>query len=81
MPNKKMAKRSVAVKACKTLHERGELNDHLMPINKKKCIENNRGTYLGHWKQFQGGTQMIFIHSTIQIDRITNICHYHLIRR
>ena len=32
MKNKSMAKQAVAMKACKMLHERGGLNDHLLPV-------------------------------------------------
>lgn len=54
----KNAKRSVAVKACKMLWEHKELNDHLMPINKLKCLENVKNIYFSHWaeKAFADGT-------------------------
>lgn len=57
MPNIKMAKRAVAVQACKMLYENGELNEHLMPINKNKCFVNMKSMYFSHWDepQFVGG--------------------------
>ena len=32
MPNKKESKMAVALEACKKLHEVGELDDHLLPV-------------------------------------------------
>lgn len=34
MPNKKLAKRAAALKACILLHKCGELNDNLLPVLK-----------------------------------------------
>lgn len=49
MDNIKDAKRSVAVKACKMLWENGELDNHLLPITKSKCLENVKDIYFPHW--------------------------------
>ncbi|KAJ9599534.1 hypothetical protein L9F63_010006, partial [Diploptera punctata] len=38
MPTKKLAKRAVALEACKRLHKIGELNDNLLPVG-SKCEE------------------------------------------
>lgn len=61
MPNIKTAKRAVAVKVCRILHENGELNDNLMPISKRKCIDNNRDIYLRHWREFPDGEFETFL--------------------
>lgn len=51
----KMAKRSVAVKACKLLYERGELDDHLLPINKKRHLQHVSEIYFKHWNKYTEG--------------------------
>lgn len=49
MPNLKMAKRAVAVQACKMLYENEELNEDLKPFNKIKCLNNIHSLYFSHW--------------------------------
>lgn len=44
------AKRSVAVKVCKKLHEIGELNDHLLPKNVEDIIDDIT-KILPHWQE------------------------------
>lgn len=55
MPSEKMAKRSAAFNACRILHERKELNDNLMPINSKRCLEAVGDLYFKHWEQYENG--------------------------
>ncbi|GMT18805.1 hypothetical protein PFISCL1PPCAC_10102, partial [Pristionchus fissidentatus] len=38
VPSKKLAQMLVAFKACKTLHEMGELNDHMLPVGKEAVL-------------------------------------------
>jgi endoribonuclease Dicer len=39
MKSKKMAKRAAALEMCKRLHELGELNEHLLPVEHENPIE------------------------------------------
>jgi endoribonuclease Dicer len=39
MSSKKMAKRAAALETCKRLHELGELNEHLLPVEHEDPIE------------------------------------------
>jgi endoribonuclease Dicer len=39
MPSKKMAKRAVALETCKRLHQLGELNENLLPVEHKDTVE------------------------------------------
>ena len=39
MRNKRLAQKAVALKACQTLHEGGELDDHLLPLGKDIRVE------------------------------------------
>lgn len=60
MPNIKLAKRSAALKACVELYKAGELNDNLMPISNKKCIEKFKDVYFKLWssEEFKDGTSI-----------------------
>lgn len=50
----RLAKRSAAFRACKMLHEIGELNDNLMPIDNKKKVEEFNQVYFPHWNKYKG---------------------------
>jgi len=39
MRTKKLAKRAVALETCKRLHQLGELNEHLLPVEHENPIE------------------------------------------
>jgi endoribonuclease Dicer len=39
MKSKKMAKRAAALEMCKRLHQLGELNEHLLPVEHENPIE------------------------------------------
>jgi hypothetical protein len=39
MQTKKMAKRAVALEVCELLHKLGELNEHLLPVEREDPIE------------------------------------------
>ena len=39
MPTRRLAQKAVALKACRILHERGELDDHLLPLGKDIRVE------------------------------------------
>ena len=39
MPSKKMAKRAAALETCKRLHQLGELNEQLLPLQYEDPIE------------------------------------------
>lgn len=49
------AKRSAAFDACVQLHKAGELDDNLMPINARRCLETVSGDYFRHWRQYENG--------------------------
>lgn len=55
MPNIKLAKRSAAFKACVALYHKKELNEHLMPINVKRCLEQYEELYFNIWKKYPNG--------------------------
>lgn len=55
MPGLKMAKRSAAFNVCLELYKNKELNDHLMPINVKRCLTNVNDLYFKHWNQYANG--------------------------
>jgi len=40
MKSKKMAKRAVALETCKRLHELGELNENLLPVEHENPVES-----------------------------------------
>ncbi|XP_055921701.1 endoribonuclease Dicer [Eupeodes corollae] len=44
------AKMSAAFKACVKLYQQGELDDSLLPITRKKILENCTETYFAKWK-------------------------------
>ena len=46
MPTRVLARRMVALQACRILHKSGELDDQLMPIGKSKCIREHPNTSL-----------------------------------
>ncbi|KAK5650969.1 hypothetical protein RI129_001998 [Pyrocoelia pectoralis] len=48
MPSKKLAKRAAALEMCKILHERGELDDKLLP-RRRTVLENEFDHYFTHW--------------------------------
>lgn len=49
------AKRSAAYHACVRLYENKELNDNLMPINAKRCMESVQKVYFKHWEGLEDG--------------------------
>lgn len=57
MPNVKIAKRSAAFNACVELYKNGELNDNLLPISNKKCLDRVKDIYFNHWNsdEFKNG--------------------------
>lgn len=63
MASLKLAKRSVAFKACVLLYEVEELNDHLMPINKKRCIMSVSSQYFMHWTKYTEGNFICVIYN------------------
>lgn len=46
MPTRVLARRMVALQACRILHKSGELDDQLMPIGKSKCTREHPNTSL-----------------------------------
>lgn len=63
MPSLKIAKRAVAVRACKMLYENEELNEDLKPFNKIKCLNNIHSLYFSHWNSpdFVKGMIVIYL--------------------
>ncbi|XP_062563406.1 endoribonuclease Dcr-2-like [Armigeres subalbatus] len=53
MTNIKLAKRSAAFNACKRLYENKELNEHLIPIDSKRQLDDLQDVYFKHWKDFE----------------------------
>lgn len=49
------AKRAAAFRACVLLHKAGELNDNLMPINNRRCLQVVSDNYFAHWRQHEHG--------------------------
>lgn len=49
------AKMSAAFKACVKLYQQGELDDSLLPITRKKILENCTETYFAKWKNEANG--------------------------
>lgn len=54
--NLKLAKRSAAFKACVILHENGDLNDFLLPVDPTKKVEYCKNIYFNHWEKYSEGT-------------------------
>lgn len=48
MANKKQAKRAAALKACKILHQKGELDNNLRPI-KRTDLKEETNYLFSHW--------------------------------
>lgn len=55
MPGLKMAKRSAAFKACVALYQNKELNDNLMPITVKRCLDDISELYFSVWNKYPSG--------------------------
>ncbi|XP_053966118.1 endoribonuclease dcr-1 [Anastrepha ludens] len=51
-PTAKEAKISAAFKACIKLYEHGELNDRLLPVTKRECVQKVAEELFDHWKKF-----------------------------
>lgn len=82
-PTTKLAKRSAALNAIKELHQKGELNDHLLPINKKRLMENVHDIYFKHWNEFlvgdtgkpdrlDGTKRKYRVHDVVLPEQLTN---------
>lgn len=69
MPSLKMAKRSAALKACVALYRNKELNDNLMPITAKRCIEDVNDLYFSVWNKYPNGIWLLHNaqHETIRL--------------
>ncbi|XP_004529883.1 endoribonuclease dcr-1 [Ceratitis capitata] len=52
-PTAKLAKISAAFKVCKRLYEQGELNERLLPVTKRECVEKVSEDLFEHWKKFK----------------------------
>ncbi|XP_055377203.1 endoribonuclease dcr-1 [Condylostylus longicornis] len=52
MPTIKWAKRSAAFKACIMLYQKGELNDHLLPVSRKQCLDYHQSIYFKEWQKY-----------------------------
>ncbi|XP_067000048.2 endoribonuclease Dcr-2 [Anabrus simplex] len=52
MPNKRLAKQSVALETCKRLHKAGELDDHLLPVGTRVDDIEDEELFL-HWENEQ----------------------------
>lgn len=44
------AKRSAALRACRRLHECGELDDHLLPFTQRRIVNIMQEKYATHWR-------------------------------
>ncbi|XP_067628454.1 endoribonuclease Dcr-2 isoform X2 [Eurosta solidaginis] len=50
-PTAKLAKVSAAFKVCKILYEQGELNERLLPVTKRECVEKVSEELFQHWEK------------------------------
>ncbi|XP_031345881.1 endoribonuclease Dicer-like [Photinus pyralis] len=71
--SKKLAKRAAALETCKILHQRGELDNKLLPRN-RAVAQNNFGYYFNHWPKIQESDVGKTNKQRLYTKRIPNAC-------